>query len=193
MDQQIASSRDPVLEDQLAQLERQIERGHLFEHTALGESFQRLGETEVFLHGLLDLLRAKGIVNDEELGGAAAGVRQELIARGELSGPGTAIGIEDPVDRPTPPPVVVDGEKRLHICQAVCCKLHFALTIPEIESRKIKWDLGRPYFVRQNEAGYCTHQTRRAAAKFILIARRRARNITVPRTSEFGRISRRWS
>jgi len=150
MDQAIASSSDAALK----QLERQVERGQLFEHTALGESFRRLAETETFLHGLLDLLLAKKIVNDEELRDAAAGVRQELIERGQLSGPGTAIGVDD---ESQPGPVAVDCEKRMHICHAVCCKLHFALTIPEIESSKIKWDLGRPYFIRQTERGMCIH------------------------------------
>jgi Fe-S-cluster containining protein len=161
MDQAVASSsgaavRSTIPDEHAAlkQLERQVERGQLFEHTALGESFRRLGEAETFLHGLLDLLLAKEIVTDEELREAAAGVRQELIERGQLSGPGTAIGIED---LSQPAPLAVDCEKRMHICHAVCCKLHFALTIPEIESTKIKWDLGRPYFIRQTDGGLCIH------------------------------------
>ena len=149
--------RDAVIDHHIAlkQLERQVERGHLFEHTALGTSFLRLGEAETFLHGLLDLLLAKGIVNEDELRTAVEGVRQELTERGHLSGAGAAIGVENPAG--AAPPLVVDCDKRMHICHAVCCKLQFALTIPEIESGKIKWDLGRPYFIRQEEDSYCTH------------------------------------
>jgi hypothetical protein len=113
MDQPNTSSLDtavgPVVIDNhaaLEQLERQVERGHLFEHTALGESFRRLGEAEAFLHGLLDVLLANGIVNEDDLRGATAGVRQELIERGQLSGPGTAIGVEEPADAPPSPPAV---------------------------------------------------------------------------------------
>jgi Fe-S-cluster containining protein len=164
MDQPIASPlntavRNAAMDDRAAleQLEKQVERGHLFEHTALGESFTRLGDVETFLHGLLDLLLTKGIVNEDELGSATAGVRQELIERGQLSGPGTAIGVEECGEGPPSPALHVDCDKRMHICHAICCKLHFALTIPEIESGKIKWDLGRPYFIRHTETGSCTH------------------------------------
>jgi Fe-S-cluster containining protein len=166
MDQPIASSLETAHRSAvtntaaLEQLEKQVERGHLFEHTALGESFTRLGDVETFLHALLDLLLMKGIVNDDELRGATAGVRQELIDRGQLSGPGTAIGVEKSEDGPPSPAVHVDCDKRMHICHAICCKLHFALTIPEIESGKIKWDLGRPYFIRHQESGFCTHNDR---------------------------------
>jgi Fe-S-cluster containining protein len=140
----------------LKPLERQVERGQLFAHTALGESFTRLGETEVFLHGLLDLLLAKGIINEDELSATMLNVRQELVDRGELAGPGIAVRIEEPEDTPRPP-VEVDCKARMHICHAVCCKLDFALSIAEVEVGKIKWDLGRPYFIRHEEDGYCTH------------------------------------
>lgn len=125
-------------------------------HSALGESFTRLGETEIFLHSLLDLLLAKGIVNEDELSATTLNVRQELVDRGELSGPGIAVRVEESADTPRPP-VEVDCKARMHICHAVCCKLDFALSIAEVETGKIKWDLGRPYFIRHEEDGYCTH------------------------------------
>lgn len=140
----------------LKPLERQVERGQLFMHSALGESFTRLGETEIFLHSLLDLLLAKGIVNEDELSATTLNVRLELVDRGELSGPGIAVRVEESADTPRPP-VEVDCKARMHICHAVCCKLDFALSIAEVETGKIKWDLGRPYFIRHEEDGYCTH------------------------------------
>jgi Fe-S-cluster containining protein len=143
----------------LRQLERQIQRGNLFAHTALGQSLARLGETTVFLHALLDVLLAKGAVTADELALAVENVRQELVERGELTGPGTAVRVESP-EQAAQSPTPVDCEARMHVCRAVCCKLDFALTIPEIESGAAKWDLGRPYFIRHEESGYCTHNDR---------------------------------
>jgi Fe-S-cluster containining protein len=141
---------------ELKQLERQVERGHLFAHSALGESFLRLGELQAFLLGLIDTLLKKGVVTSEEIAGATTRVRQELTERKELSGPGTMVRV-DQAGSDSKPPVKVDCQARLHVCHAACCKLQFALTVPELESGKIKWDLGRPYFIRHNSHGSCVH------------------------------------
>jgi Fe-S-cluster containining protein len=140
----------------LVQLERQVERGHLFAHSALGENSVRLGEVEVLLHGLIDTLLAKGIVNEAEILATAQKVRSELIERNEVSSVQTIVRLENPEEN-LQPPVEVDCRSRLHICQAVCCKLDFALSIPEMESGKVKWDLGRPYFIRHDSRGACVH------------------------------------
>lgn len=140
----------------LAQLERQVERGHLFAQSALGENFVRLGEVEVFLHGLIDTLLAKGMVTEAEILAATNKVRSELTQRNELNGARTMVRSEDPVED-FKAPVQVDCESRLHICHAVCCKLDFALSIPEVESGKVKWDLGRPYFIRHDSHNACVH------------------------------------
>jgi len=138
------------------ELERQVERGNLFTHSALGESFARLGEAQTLLHGLADLLLDKGIVSEPELAAAATRVRTELTQRGELAGPGVVMRVDD-VSEPREAPVEIDCAARMHVCKAVCCRLDFALSIPEIESGRVKWDLGRPYFVRHDARGCCTH------------------------------------
>jgi Fe-S-cluster containining protein len=147
----------------LERLERQVERGSLFTHTALGEGFLRLGETAVTLHALLDLLLAKGLVSEDEVALAMGDVRAEMAARGELAGPGTAIRPDDPAEEGEALPAV-DCAARLPVCGAVCCKLGFALSIPEVEAGAVRWDLGRPYFIRQEEDGWCTHVQRGSCA-----------------------------
>lgn len=140
----------------LQELERQVERGQLFTHTALSENCGRLGEAETFLYGLIDLLVAKGIIAEQELKEVLLAVRQERAEREEYDTPAIAIRQEVPGEDARPE-VVVDCAARMHICHAICCKLHFALTISEIEENKARWDLGRPYFIRQGEDGYCIH------------------------------------
>jgi Fe-S-cluster containining protein len=95
-------------------------------------------------------------VTEEEIAGAMNGVRSELTERRELNGAQTAIRVDSPAAHPSSA-VKVDCKARLHICHAACCKLHFALSVAEIESGKAKWDLGRPYFIRHDSHGCCTH------------------------------------
>lgn len=141
--------------NQPEQLERQVERGSFFTHTALGKQADRINELAAFLYGLIDVLVKKGIAVPEELSKAADEVRNEMYEKGEHTHTGVGIHIDNtPTDHEYVP---VNCAERMHICQAVCCKLNFALTVPEIESGKIKWDLGKPYFIRHETTGYCTH------------------------------------
>ena len=43
------------------------------------------------------------------------------------------------------------------VCQAVCCRLKFALSQEEVEQGQVKWDIGHPYVIRQDSNGYCCH------------------------------------
>lgn len=87
---------------------------------------------------------------------AVDNVRAELTQRGELSGPGVMVRI-DTNEGSNEQTIEVDCSARMHVCKAVCCRLDFALTVPEVESGKVKWDLGRPYFIRHSANGCCSH------------------------------------
>lgn len=135
-------------------LERQVERGSLFTHSALSRQSARINEIESFLYGVIDLLNQKGIVPPDELKMAVEDVRKEMVEKGELSNPGLSLRVDEEGDTEFIP---VNCDERLHICEAVCCKLNFALSADEVESGKVRWDLGRPYLIRQEKSCYCTH------------------------------------
>jgi Fe-S-cluster containining protein len=141
----------------LSELERQVERGSLFAHTSLSRNSLHIAEVESFTYGLMDILLAKGIITSEEVTSAVENVRQESIEKGDVPGPGVALRTDASEELPT---ARVDCGARMHICHAVCCKLDFALAAPEVESGKVKWDLGRPYFIRHTSEGFCTHNNR---------------------------------
>jgi Fe-S-cluster containining protein len=133
--------------DPLRELERQVEAGNMFSHAVLATEAQRADQNESVLRGLVDLLIAREVIDPGELAQAVNGVRTE-----------TDIGVAIRVDKPDAvgiqgPPI--DCEARLHLCKAVCCRLRFPLTVEEVESGLMKWDLGRPYFNRHGEDGYC--------------------------------------
>lgn len=144
------------------ELERQVERGSLFTHTALSGLAQRTFETESIVLGLVDVLLGKGVIDEESLTAAANDARDAMDERGETTLPGIQLRIDSPeIENQT---VEVDCAARMHVCHAICCKLNFALTGPEIEGGKVKWDLGRPYLIRHDEEGFCTHCSRETGA-----------------------------
>jgi Uncharacterised protein family (UPF0153). len=136
-------------------LERQLERSSFFTHTALGKQADRINELASFLYGLIDVLVKKGITIPEELYLAAEEVRNEMYEKGEQVHAGVGLRIDN--ESNDQPEVPVNCAERMHICKAVCCKLQFTLSIHEIESGNIKWDLGKPYFIRHEKTGYCSH------------------------------------
>ena len=150
---------DNAAPSSLVQLERQVERGSFFTHTALGHNVLRLNEVESFAYGLLDVLVAKGMISTDEVAASVKNVREEMLANGEIADVGVALRT-DSQEEANREPVKVDCEARWHVCHGVCCKLDFALTYDEVESGKVKWDLGRPYFIRHEDDGLCTHSDR---------------------------------
>lgn len=145
-------------ESRLTEVERQVERGSLFTHTALSSNAARVYETEAMVMGLIDTLVGKGVVAEKEVADAAASVRNSLHERGDATGPGLVMRVDsdEAKDAFTP----VNCAERMHVCHAICCKLHFALSAEEIEGGKVRWDLGQPYSIRQTAEGFCVHNDR---------------------------------
>ena len=140
--------------DSVDRLERQVERGSFFTHTLVSSFADRLNELEPILYGLVDALVARGVVDRDALLVACAATRDELAQHEQQINPGLAIRVDDAGGEP----VVVDCARRMPICRSVCCKLSFALTVDEIESGKVRWDLGQPYFIRHEADGHCSHR-----------------------------------
>jgi Fe-S-cluster containining protein len=114
-------------------------------------------EIEAMLYGLIDLLLANGVVPPEALKKAAREIQQEQAAQ---KNPGLPLVALRRDDAESATPVVVNCAERLPICKAACCRLEFALSQHEVESGQVKWDLGRPYFIRKGSDGYCCHNQR---------------------------------
>jgi Fe-S-cluster containining protein len=140
------------MDDRLDELERQVECGSQFTHTVLTEQAERANETDALVNGLVDLLITGGMINADKLRQAVEAVRDETAAAGELATVGVLIRVDG---EQAGEPAVVDCAARLPVCQAVCCRLQFALSVEEIESGPLRWDLGRPYLNRRDPDGYC--------------------------------------
>lgn len=140
--------------DEQEKLNRQLERGSLFTHSGLTSLAGRINESESFLYALIDQLVQKGILQPDALTAAVQEVRKELLDKQEVAHPGLALRVDEAgADEFIP----VNCAERWPVCQAVCCKLDFALSAEEVEEGKVKWDMGRPYFIRHEKHGFCTH------------------------------------
>jgi Fe-S-cluster containining protein len=142
-----------VAEDELRELERQVEHGSLFMHAGLTEQATRVNQLEALVNGLADLLVRQDVVSAADLVAAAEATHRQIAEEGREVSVGVAIRGDG--DAPEVPAEAIDCEARLPLCKAVCCRLRFPLTVEEIESGPVKWELGRPYFNRHGPHGYC--------------------------------------
>ena len=139
--------------DPLNELERQVEGGNLFAHSTLTEHASRINEAAAIVNGLVGLLVQRGLIEGDELLAAVDSVRERTERAGHHAHVGIAVRVERDVEEPD-----IDCEARLPICKAACCRLHFALSVEEVErGGPLRWELGHPYFNRHNADGYC-HQ-----------------------------------
>lgn len=136
------------------EIEKQIEQGGLFTHSALSVHAERINHVEAFLYGLADVLLDGGQVTEEQLHTRATSVAEELRQKGETLSGGVVLRVDPDTQSAE---AKVDCVARMHVCKAVCCRLSFPLSAPEIESGLIKWELGKPYFARKDSTGSCVH------------------------------------
>jgi hypothetical protein len=48
----------------------------------------------------------------------------------------------------------------VHLCQAACCRLPFALSKQDVREGIVLWDLGQPYLIEHGSDGHCSHLDR---------------------------------
>lgn len=151
-------SDDEAMIQGVSRLDRQLERAGVRTQQLFNRSFERLSELEAILLGLVDRLIAAGVVEADDLVAAARQVEAEMVARGE--GLDHLVTLREDPPGPAAEPVSVDCAARMPVCRAICCHLSVALSAAEVESGRVRWDLGRPYRLRREADGRCTHQDR---------------------------------
>ena len=147
---------DKIEKENMIEFERQVERLGYFTHNGLSTQAERIAELENLLYGLINTLAVDGNLNQQKLQKIAEAVKKESINTNTQFSAGISIRI-DKKDADIHQSQPVNCAERMHICKAVCCRLDFALSTDELEGGKVKWDLGTPYRIRQNQDGYCTH------------------------------------
>jgi Fe-S-cluster containining protein len=135
-------------------VERQLEREGLFLHSRLTELNIHAYDTDAAVVDLVELLLAKGVLQDEDLTPATRAVRAPIEDRAMR---GLRVAIRDDSKDAEAAEPEINCAERMPYCHAICCSMLFPLTRAEIEAGLIKWDLGQPYLIRHEDDGYCTH------------------------------------
>jgi Putative zinc- or iron-chelating domain len=139
--------------DDLSELDEQARRGSLFAQAVASGQMARANQTEAAVYGLIDLLVEKGALTTDEVTAAIERTGAEMRAADRHAtldvivredGTGTAVSADE-----------IDCAARLPFCKATCCRLRWPLTLAEVESGPVQWDLGRPFLNRQGAHGYC--------------------------------------
>ncbi|MBE2319624.1 YkgJ family cysteine cluster protein [Solirubrobacter sp. CPCC 204708] len=139
----------------LNELERQVDRGNQFVHSAITQTAQHVDDANALANGLAALLVQNGLLDGQELLAMVETVRTETHKSGRNVDVGIKVRKDTPEDL-VDPGLEVDCEARIPYCRGACCSFSFPLTVDEIErGGPLKWDLGRPYFNRQGSGGYC--------------------------------------
>jgi hypothetical protein len=137
-----------------SEFEKQMIRGQLATHATLSKISERVNDIEAFVFGINDALIEKGLLQSSFLFKKIESVKKDRMDNGETLDAGVSLR----VDNAENPLQSVNCEERLHICKAICCKLNFPLSQVEVEEGIIKWELGRPYYIRHSNDGFCCHR-----------------------------------
>ena len=102
----------------------------------------------------------------------------EILVAGELLSPGhrrlldklraragcgrSPVRLRPLVDKHQVPNADIDCASRLHLCHARCCSFSVVLTVQDLESGGIRWEIDQPYLLRHEADGYCAHLDRAA-------------------------------
>lgn len=136
------------------EFEKQLISGQLATHATFSRISERVNDIEAFVFGINDALIEKGLLQSNFLFKKIESIKKNRMDSGESLDAGVALRVD-------PPETVVQSvncEERMHVCKAICCKLTFPLSQGEVESGVIKWELGRPYYIRHRSDGFCCHR-----------------------------------
>jgi hypothetical protein len=135
------------------ELDEQARRGSLFAQAVASRQMARANQTEAAVYGLIDLLIEKGALTTEEV------TRAFELTGSDMRDAGRHATLDVIVREDSSAPAVtgeeIDCATRIPFCKAACCRLRWPLTLAEVESGPVKWDLGHPFMNRHSAHGYC--------------------------------------
>ena len=132
----------------------------LYVHSRANANTTKILEVASFSYALMELLIERGLISVEELDERKRAVGQRLVDKFVEKGMGVALTKDEQDKYAYQGQVQIDCASRLHLCRAACCRLQFTLSSQDLEEGVVKWDLGRPYFIRRGADNYCHHLDR---------------------------------
>lgn len=148
-------------EDTLATVRTEMVRGGVYTQSQLASVWEKLLETTTLLVTLAEVLVERGVVSFEELDARKGATLEKLAPVFHEAGMGAKLAKSDGDKYACAAEIKVDCERRMPICHAACCRLHWALSRQDMAEGLVRWDLGDPFMNRREESdGYCHHLDR---------------------------------
>ncbi|MEZ4733112.1 MAG: YkgJ family cysteine cluster protein [Caldilineaceae bacterium] len=145
-------------------LRHAIADGLLYTHSRLNANQRKTLEAASFLYALVELLNEKGLITIAELDERKAVVAQRLTEQVRREGNGALVQEPEYDKYDFPHGAQIDCAQRVHLCQASCCRLPFALSKQDVREGIVHWDFGQPYLIGHTAAGYCIHMAQDTCA-----------------------------
>jgi hypothetical protein len=136
---------------------RDVERGFMVTHNHATEQLEQLNRLSAHVYALTELLVQDGVVDPGELEDRRGATYEAMRARDPLR---WLIARAHHLTHDKYDPeraVAIDCASRLPLCRAACCRLGFYLSNQDLEEGVVRWDLARPYHIKQGADGYCVH------------------------------------
>lgn len=148
----------PAIDDRL-ELDRGLRTALLVIEELRGDLLRLAAQVVAQGEALARLAAAAGHPDDEDVVAARADELTTAIAARDV-GNSLHVELAAPIDKYE---VEVGGPpclELLPVCGARCCRLSFPLTSQDLDEGVIRWDHGRPYLIRHDADGACTHLDR---------------------------------
>lgn len=146
------------MDDPLRRLDDLLQQMTLRTNTQLGVEHANLHKLAAAVFALVELMVEKGLFTREELSVHLARTYDRLddgpfAAQAQIE----SVSLTDKREQPNSE---VDCEARMPLCHGACCSLEVPLSAQDLEEGIVRWDVGRPYYIRHDGDGRCTHQVR---------------------------------
>ncbi len=133
-----------------------LEEGLMYAHRKLGDAMLERAELEAHVYALTEALIASGVLGLQELEQRKRVRSEQVMQRVHTEWQGAQL-LGDTRDKYEVEPVRIDCASRIHLCKAACCRLTFQLSRQDLEEHVVRWDVSRPYSIKQRDDGWCTH------------------------------------
>ncbi len=136
---------------------REVELGFMFDHSLMSQTARQALSGSAAALALAQLLVELGVIDEQAFAERRSAMVAELRQRAGQEDLGLYLNdsVQDKyvlTDLPE-----IDCSERVHLCKAACCTYRFPLARQDVEEGVVQWDLGHPYWNRQDATGYCVH------------------------------------
>lgn len=158
---QIAAGGNGEYAELLEGLRQELARGFLYTNSRANHNTGKALQVASFCYALIELLEEKGILTVAEVDDRKKLVADRLVKKFKDEGMGAVYQDPECDKYNFDKEVEIDCASRVHLCKAACCRIFgFALSRQDIKEGVVRWDLGHPYMISNDQDGYCRHLDR---------------------------------